>query len=152
MGVGDALVSSLLSQLRRFRERLLTISYQASIIGKRVGRNRWSTTNGKTTEGSLAFFFSVFLAGIGLAATGAIPSFPVSPYKTESFYRSIDILLTTGYAIRYTLFGALSHGSVLRAKRQSRYPRLGLVFRGLSGTVKHGAAGRAVRIARSFVT
>lgn len=38
----------------------------ASIVGRRYGRLRWSTSSNKTVEGSLAFFASVLIAGIAL--------------------------------------------------------------------------------------
>lgn len=38
----------------------------ASIVGRRCGRVRWSTSSSKTVEGTLAFFASVFAAGLTL--------------------------------------------------------------------------------------
>ncbi|KAG7530876.1 hypothetical protein FFLO_04739 [Filobasidium floriforme] len=67
LGVGDALVTSVLAT-------------QASIVGKRIGRIRWSTSSGKTVEGSLAFLGSLVLAGTSLSMTGIIDPFSVTRY------------------------------------------------------------------------
>lgn len=46
-------------------------------MGKRIGRIRWSTSSGKTVEGSLAFLGSLVLAGTSLSMTGIIDPFSV---------------------------------------------------------------------------
>jgi hypothetical protein len=65
---------------RRFRSlslpRALTIPLsppaQASIVGRRIGRLTWSTSSGKTLEGSAAFWASVVVSGGFLWAVGAV--------------------------------------------------------------------------------
>jgi dolichol kinase len=51
---------------------------QASIVGRRFGRTKWSQSGGKTVEGSLAFFGSVILSTVFLWAFGVIEDINVS--------------------------------------------------------------------------
>jgi hypothetical protein len=75
LGIGDALVS-LLAGLGPLASRGLTIPLsppaQASIVGRRIGRLTWSTSSGKTLEGSAAFWASVVVSGGILWAVGAV--------------------------------------------------------------------------------
>jgi dolichol kinase len=52
--------------------------YQASIIGKRVGRHRWSSTSSKTLEGSAAFVLSLVGCAWLLRLFGLTEEFSVS--------------------------------------------------------------------------
>lgn len=83
---------------------------QASIVGKRIGRLRWSTSSGKTVEGSVAFFLSLVLAGTSLSLTGIIESFSVSsifsPFtdlraQADSLWNHLDTTRTQ--VTRYTI-------------------------------------------------
>jgi dolichol kinase len=74
LGVGDALVRSPV----RFLRRGDLCSRQASIVGKRMGRHRWTLDTNKTLEGSAAFTVSVVVCVCILRAVGVIDSFSVS--------------------------------------------------------------------------
>ncbi|WWD16230.1 hypothetical protein CI109_100656 [Kwoniella shandongensis] len=52
----------------------------ASIVGRRIGRVRWSIASGKTVEGSVAFFFSMLLCSALLWAFGLVEAFIFTPY------------------------------------------------------------------------
>ena len=51
---------------------------QASIVGKRIGRMRWSSSSGKTVEGTIAFVVSVVFTACALMLTGCVGEFSVS--------------------------------------------------------------------------
>jgi len=53
----------------------------ASIIGKRYGRYRWSATNPKTVEGSVAFTVSIVLSACLLRVFGLTEGFSVLKYS-----------------------------------------------------------------------
>lgn len=81
LGIGDSLVSDvgLFQWQQPLRSKLADYgcTSQASIVGKRIGRTRWSMSGGKTVEGSVAFFVSMSLAGIVLSLTGLLEEFSV---------------------------------------------------------------------------
>lgn len=52
--------------------------YQASIVGRRIGRLRWCAASGKTVEGSIAFFVSVVAFSSLLWMLGLVDRFEVS--------------------------------------------------------------------------
>ncbi|KZV97450.1 hypothetical protein EXIGLDRAFT_832857 [Exidia glandulosa HHB12029] len=52
----------------------------ASIVGKRLGRRRWSAASGKTLEGTVAFVVSVVLCGLALRALGLVEGFSMWRY------------------------------------------------------------------------
>ncbi|EJD49062.1 hypothetical protein AURDEDRAFT_85412 [Auricularia subglabra TFB-10046 SS5] len=52
----------------------------ASIVGKRLGRRRWSAASGKTVEGTAAFVLSVVACAVGLRAFGLVEKFSVWRY------------------------------------------------------------------------
>ncbi|KAF9648803.1 hypothetical protein BDM02DRAFT_3095826, partial [Thelephora ganbajun] len=54
----------------------------ASVVGKRLGRNRWSPSNQKTGEGSIAFTLSVTLSALFLRLLGLVEEFPVLRYTS----------------------------------------------------------------------
>lgn len=66
----------------------LPLSLQASIVGRRYGRRLWSTSSGKTVEGSVAFVVSVVSAVEVASLVGIVPpvsvrrSFLASPAQT----------------------------------------------------------------------
>lgn len=62
----------------------------ASIVGKRLGRYRWSATTSKTLEGSIAFTVSVVAFAWGLRLCGLVELFSVSRY---TFIANIASLL-----------------------------------------------------------
>lgn len=49
----------------------------ASIVGRRMGHVRWSSANGKTLEGSVAFAATVLMSSFGLWAAGLVADFDV---------------------------------------------------------------------------
>lgn len=52
----------------------------ASVVGKRLGRNRWSPSNQKTGEGTITFIFSVTLSALILRFLGLTEEFSVFRY------------------------------------------------------------------------
>jgi hypothetical protein len=56
---------------------------QASIIGKRVGRYRWSPTTSKTLEGSAGFTISVVASAWVLRLCGLVEEFSVSEFTVK---------------------------------------------------------------------
>ncbi|KAK8869508.1 hypothetical protein IAR55_000073 [Kwoniella newhampshirensis] len=52
----------------------------ASIVGRKIGRIRWSTSSGKTVEGSLAFLASMLLCSTLMWAFCLVDSFEFTPY------------------------------------------------------------------------
>ncbi|WVR05441.1 hypothetical protein IAU60_002457 [Kwoniella sp. DSM 27419] len=52
----------------------------ASIVGRRIGRVRWSTASGKTVEGSIAFLVSMLLCSGLLWLLGLVEPFNPVPY------------------------------------------------------------------------
>ncbi|KAI0032526.1 hypothetical protein K488DRAFT_49742 [Vararia minispora EC-137] len=52
----------------------------ASIVGKRIGRTRWSATTSKTVEGSVAFLGTVVACAVGLRLCGLVDAFSVGRY------------------------------------------------------------------------
>jgi len=54
----------------------------ASVLGKRLGRNRWSPSNPKTGEGSIAFSLSVILSALFLRSLGLTEGFTVFRYAS----------------------------------------------------------------------
>jgi len=54
----------------------------ASVVGKRLGRNRWSPSNPKTGEGSIAFTLSVALSALFLRLLGLTEEFSIFRYTT----------------------------------------------------------------------
>ena len=79
LGIGDAMV-----RISRFCQWLVFLLalflVQASIIGRRVGRYRWSPTSAKTIEGSLAFVVSVVFCAWLLRLCGLVEPFSTSRY------------------------------------------------------------------------
>ena len=63
-------------------------SWQASVVGKRLGRNRWSPSNQKTGEGSIAFTLSVALSALFLRLLGLTEEFSVSVFTMSPVFRS----------------------------------------------------------------
>ncbi len=51
---------------------------QASVVGKRVGRYKWSPTTPKTLEGSAGFTLSVVVFAWALRVCGLVEEFSVS--------------------------------------------------------------------------
>ncbi|GHJ88536.1 hypothetical protein NliqN6_4938 [Naganishia liquefaciens] len=49
----------------------------ASIVGKRIGRMRWSSSSGKTVEGTIAFVVSVVFTACALMLTGCVGEFSI---------------------------------------------------------------------------
>lgn len=90
LGVGDALVRLLAFWVwvLVLTDSQLPLSLQASIVGRRYGRRLWSTSSGKTVEGSVAFVVSVVAAVEVASLVGIVPpvsvrrSFLVSPAQT----------------------------------------------------------------------
>jgi len=83
---------------------------QASIVGKRVGRYKWSPTTPKTLEGSAGFTISVVASAWALRVCGLVEEFSVRWSRT-SWWRH---LLTFLYkVVRYGMIIGL--GSVLEA-------------------------------------
>lgn len=56
----------------------------ASIVGRRLGHVRWSTSSGKTVEGSVAFFASVLFSSIVFWAFGLIATFNMVPFAVTT--------------------------------------------------------------------
>ncbi|WVQ99035.1 hypothetical protein IAU59_006167 [Kwoniella sp. CBS 9459] len=52
----------------------------ASIVGRKIGRLRWTTSSGKTIEGSIAFLASMLLSSTLLWAFGLVDPFNPIPY------------------------------------------------------------------------
>jgi dolichol kinase len=55
--------------------------FQASIVGRKFGRIRWTEGNPKTVEGSLAFFLSVVVSFLVLRVFGIVESFSIARYS-----------------------------------------------------------------------
>ena len=56
---------------------------QASVVGKRVGRYKWSPTTSKTLEGSAGFTISVVASAWVLRLCGLVEEFSVSEFTSE---------------------------------------------------------------------
>ncbi|KAG8765790.1 hypothetical protein FRC16_007852 [Serendipita sp. 398] len=54
----------------------------ASIVGRRIGRTRWTEGNPKTVEGTVAFLITVLTTNVGLWLFGAIEPFSFWRYTT----------------------------------------------------------------------
>ncbi|OCF32033.1 dolichol kinase [Kwoniella heveanensis BCC8398] len=52
----------------------------ASIVGRKIGRMRWTSSSGKTIEGSIAFLASMLISSGLLWAFGSVQSFKPIPY------------------------------------------------------------------------
>lgn len=52
----------------------------ASIVGRKMGRTRWTEGNPKTVEGSIAFLVTVLLANLVLRMFGAVEPFSIARY------------------------------------------------------------------------
>ena len=60
--------------------RCVNLVLQASIVGRRIGRHRWSPASSKTLEGTASFILSVVLCACFLRACGAVESFSSARY------------------------------------------------------------------------
>lgn len=91
---------------------IVMLSIQASVVGKRLGRHRWSPTTSKTVEGSAAFTLSVVVCAWILRACGLTEDFSVS----DNLHSCFVVLLMDRARLqvaRYTVMVGLS--SVLEA-------------------------------------
>ncbi|WVW82713.1 hypothetical protein I302_104724 [Kwoniella bestiolae CBS 10118] len=52
----------------------------ASIVGRKIGRLRWTTSSGKTVEGSVAFLLSMLACSGALWLVGVVDTFRPTPY------------------------------------------------------------------------
>lgn len=118
------------------------------MVGKRLGRNRWSPSNPKTGEGSIAFTISVVLAALFLRLLGLTEEFSVSVFRTPRLLacgvprsaRSSSTLLMAvilGFQVQWCRRTFLAAGGILRAERQSSITCVSL---------EHGCAGCSVGI------
>src|SRR5712691_3721548 len=73
VGVGDAMVSFYDVAIYGIGE--LITRTQASVVGKRVGRYKWSPTTPKTLEGSAGFTISVVASAWALRVCGLVEDF-----------------------------------------------------------------------------
>jgi dolichol kinase len=64
---------------------------QASIVGKRIGKHRWSPSTTKTVEGSLAFALSVLAGAYILRLCGLTEMFSVSYNPIPSLSLSLSL-------------------------------------------------------------
>jgi dolichol kinase len=78
IGVGDAVVSFDSEERGIDSDGDLITRMQASVVGKRVGRYRWSPTTPKTLEGSAGFTLSVVGFAWALRVCGLVEEFSVS--------------------------------------------------------------------------
>ena len=93
LGVGDALVSP-----RHVRNEVTVtlhapgykLTWQASIIGRRVGKVKWCAAGGKTLEGSVAFVGSVLVSTMFLWSFGMVRNINVCHFSSLP-------LFTAGY-------------------------------------------------------
>jgi dolichol kinase len=83
---------------------------QASVVGKRVGRYKWSPTTPKTLEGSAGFTISVVASAWALRVCGLVEEFSVRLSCTSWWG---DLLTFLYKVIRYGMIIGL--GSVLEA-------------------------------------
>ena len=118
------------------------------MVGKRLGRNRWSPSNPKTGEGSIAFTISVVLSALFLRLLGLTEEFSVSVFHTPGLLacgvpwsaRSSSTLLMAvilGFQVQWCRRTFLAAGGILRAKRQSSITCI---------SMEHGRAGCSVGI------
>jgi dolichol kinase len=56
---------------------MLTDILQASVVGKKLGKHRWSATTSKTLEGSVAFTLSIVAFAWALRMCGLVEQFSV---------------------------------------------------------------------------
>lgn len=95
LGVGDALVSPRhVRTLGTMHVREMKLTWQASIVGRRVGKVKWCAAGGKTLEGSVAFVGSVLVSTMFLWSFGMVRNFNVCHFALPSF------LAVLGYARR----------------------------------------------------
>lgn len=67
--------------------------FQASIVGKRMGKHLWFRTGStKTIEGSAAFALSVILCAESLRVIGALESFQVSCLEWDAVASKMELL------------------------------------------------------------
>ena len=59
------------------------VPIQASVVGKRVGRYKWSPTTSKTLEGSAGFTISVVASAWVLRLCGLVEEFSVSEFTVK---------------------------------------------------------------------
>lgn len=78
LGVGDAIVRRFRISASTPQALQLTTVAQASIVGKKLGRYKWSPTTPKTLEGSIAFTLSIVICACLLRLLGCAERFPVS--------------------------------------------------------------------------
>lgn len=118
------------------------------MVGKRLGRNRWSPSNPKTGEGSVAFTISVVLAALFLRLLGLTEEFSVSVFHmprplacgVSLSARSSSTLLMAvilGFQVQWCCRTFLAAGGILHAERQSNITCVPL---------EHGRAGSSVGI------
>lgn len=121
-------------------------SWQASVIGKRLGRKRWSPSNQKTVEGTIAFILSVTLSALILRLSGQTEEFSVSSFmlfrpSPRMPWPSSTLLMgiMTGFQVYLRGCTFFTAGSLLYAERQSDITGLPL---------EYGCVGRSVGILR----
>ena len=94
------------------------------MIGKRLGRNKWSPSNQKTGEGTIAFAVSVTLSALILRSVGLTEEFSVSGFP--SLVPNPCLLRFDSTLLMETIIGSQVHlrgrtflaaGGILRAKR-----------------------------------
>jgi dolichol kinase len=85
LGVGDAMVVHA-NQASQYT--MLTHVLQASIVGKKLGKHRWSATTSKTLEGSVAFTLSIVAFACVLRMCGVVEQFSVRYSARVNFVRN----------------------------------------------------------------
>ena len=82
------------------------------MVGKRLGRNRWSPSNQKTGEGTITFILSVTLSALLLRLLGLTEEFSVSDFcgsRPKLLHALSKLHSSDGGDVRFSDMLAWSH-------------------------------------------